>query len=367
MSNTKKPNLAQDVEKRYKNRINSKKLYDETVDLSAKQPDTGTLKLAATSESSNEGYVRLLDEGHIMDQAGRPSLYIKKGVLKQMVKNLSADRVGEVTWAHTDPTSVPTIVGTWTKKDLKLVDIGNGRQGLDVKLHLDDESVFIKELKRQQEKYGVDVGVSIEMATNYDWSEDGYGAVGVPVVDKAEMLRYSLVGEAGNATSGGIKLATEGDTDTMGILEKLKATYGKEETKTETKELNTDEKIELSTTDYDQIVEKLAAIQEFNEKEASMISLMTTMDERIKELEAENLELKAEKVDGEKIVEQAAKQERSATALLEKLSTATKVLDDEHKAKEEKGAVLLGVGRRAKEDGKHAWERIAEDGIGGDL
>lgn len=361
----KKPDRFKEIEKRYKSRIARKKLFDDTVNLSADQrPEKGIMKLA--SSSSSDGWYRLFDEGYIMSASGNPVWYAAKGVVDSIYNNVSSSFTGIVNLAHQDAASSPVIIGTWTKKDLRVVDAGEGRKGLDVKLNLDEDSVYVQDLKRQQEKYGTNIGISSELEVTHDW--DLYAEVGTPVVTEARMEAFAVVGEAGNARSGNITLSSKGDN--MGLFEKLRASYGgaaqetepAAEPKTEVKDKAT---IELSIADYDVVMEQLKIVEEFNEKEEQMLSVMEQMDNRVKELEKENLELKAAAAEGEQKTTEAKDKIRSSEVLLEKLSALTSKLGEENKAKGETGAVHLGV--QAQLGKKNVWEELSEDGIGGDL
>lgn len=142
--------------------------------------------------------VRLLDDGIVVDGDGKPWFYIKKGTVKQFYESLSDDFVGYITLAHMPFSRFPFILGEWRKKDLSLVDNGGGFYGLNVRLNLDEESIFVKELRRMKHT----AGVSVEMQTRED--EKLTKKVQIPVVDKLSIGGFSVVGNAGNVNSSGI-------------------------------------------------------------------------------------------------------------------------------------------------------------------
>ena len=123
--------------------------------------------------------------------------------------NLTSDFVGTVNLGHMDFATMPFILGTWTKDDLSLVDVENDRKALDVQLHLDEDSMFIKELKRQNH----DIGISAEfwVHENVEDTEALSETLGyyLPVFDEIYIFAYGLVGECGNVNSSGLELKKE--------------------------------------------------------------------------------------------------------------------------------------------------------------
>lgn len=201
------PDLLKDRDKRTAKRKMDKKAWDAQFDL------------AADSKKS----IRLLDEGMVTYSDGSPLFYIKKGTLSKLVENMKDEYVGSINLGHMDFARFPFILGTWKKKDLTLVDIGDGRQALEVVPHFDTDSLFIKELKRLP----YDVAVSAEFRSHRDWElSQRYG---VEVVDEIypEGFNFAIVGEPGNVNSAGVRLALKGEDMT---LEELSAAIESHET-----------------------------------------------------------------------------------------------------------------------------------------
>ena len=127
------------------------------------------------------------------------------------VLNLNSDFVGTVNLGHMDFATMPFILGSWTRDDLSLVDIENDRKALDVNLHLDEDSMFIKELKRQNH----DIGISAEfwVHENVEDTEALSETLGyyLPVFDEVYIFAYGLVGECGNVNSSGLELKKENE------------------------------------------------------------------------------------------------------------------------------------------------------------
>lgn len=148
--------------------------------------------------------VRLLDEGAVMGY-NSPLFYIKKGTLAKYLRNLPNDYVGTINLGHMDFATFPFILGTWTKQDLHLVDIGDGRQALDVDLRLDEGNTFVQELRRAP----YSLGVSAEFTYHVD--EANTKKYNLEILDEVFIGNFAIVGECGNVNSSGIRL--KGDSD----------------------------------------------------------------------------------------------------------------------------------------------------------
>ena len=170
--------------------------------------------LSATDEKGIKA--RLLDEGAVLYSDGEIWFYIAKGTLEKYLEALPEDYVGTINLGHMDFGSFPFLLGTWTKDDLSLVDIGEGRKGLDVTLRLDPKSIFVKELKRMP----YDIGLSAEFSVDIDW--DATHDMGVEVVDGVFIKDFALVGECGNVNSSDLSL--KGETKVKDVTKNLEVT-----------------------------------------------------------------------------------------------------------------------------------------------
>ena len=179
--------------------------------------------------------VRLLDEGMVVSAYGDPLFYIMKGTLQKYLDNLPDDYEGSINLGHMDFATFPILLGKWTKKDMSLVDIGDGRMALDVDLRLDDENFIVKELKRAE----YDLAVSAEFG--YHLNEEFTEKYGLEILDEIFISDFAIVGEPGNVNSSGIRLkgakmtvkelnaALEGEkVDLSEINKKLDALLGQE-------------------------------------------------------------------------------------------------------------------------------------------
>ena len=218
--------LIEKRDERTRKRKKIKRKMDSIIGLSFHDKDKKVMSLSADVKKLSDTKARLIDEGYIDN-----GFVIKKGALEKYlngenqyvrgwefdgeewsqteVLNLTPDFVGTVNLGHMDFSVMPYILGEWTKDDLTLVDIENDRKALDVNLHLDEESVFIKELKRQSH----DIGISAEfwVHQNDEDTQNLSETLGyyLPVFDEIYIFAYGLVGECGNVNSSGLELKGE--------------------------------------------------------------------------------------------------------------------------------------------------------------
>lgn len=201
-------NLIEERDERTERRKKYKRKVDRMFNLSFK--DEKTIKLTASVKKLSDSKIRLLDEGAIVGD-DYIDFIIKKGTLEKFLNgqneylpNLTDDFIGSVNLGHMDFATFPFIIGEWKKSDLSLVDIDeDGRKGIDVALHLDEESVFVQELQRQP----YDIGISSEFYYHVDW--EATDDVGYLVLDEVYIFAYGLVGECGNVNSSGLELKGE--------------------------------------------------------------------------------------------------------------------------------------------------------------
>lgn len=215
-------NLIDERDERTRERKKKKKKMDELIGLSFSK-EQGYVNLHAKKHELSSSTARLLDEGYIDN-----GFIIKKGTMEKFlngenqyvrgykfvdgdyaqteVLNLDDDFVGTVNLGHMDFSTFPYELGSWTKDDLTLVDIGNDRKAINVNLNLDEDSLFIRELKRQS----YDVGISAEFwaHTNEEDTEEISELLGtyMPVFDEIYIFAYGIVGECGNVNSSGVEL-----------------------------------------------------------------------------------------------------------------------------------------------------------------
>lgn len=204
-----------------------KRKMDSVIGLSANDTEKHhAMSLSVEPIKLADKTIRLLDEGYIDN-----GFVIKKGTMEKYlngqnqyvrgwefdgeewkqteVLNLHEDFVGTVNIGHQEFSVFPFLVGEFTKEDLTLVETENERHGIDVRLNLDEDSIFIKELQRKP----YDIGVSAEFWYHINEADTeslsemlGYY---MPVIDEIFIFAYGLVGECGNVNSSGLELAKE--------------------------------------------------------------------------------------------------------------------------------------------------------------
>lgn len=192
-----KPNLIDDRDKRTIHRRLAKQNYDNIITLSADRTQA----------------VRLLDEGAVVTASGMIDFYIQKGTLQRYMDALPTDYVGSINLGHERFASFPILLGSWTKEDLHLVDIGDDRKGLDVDLHLDYENPLMRAITQSADKYGYTLGVSSEFT--YSVNEEASYEYGVMIINDLFISDFAIVGEAGNVNSSNIQLKGEPMAITM--------------------------------------------------------------------------------------------------------------------------------------------------------
>lgn len=247
-------------EKRIKGRKEIKKKMDSIIGLSYHDEEKKVMSLSATISAVADNTARLIDEGYCDNgfilARGALEKYLngqnehvtgyeyQDGAWKRTdVLNLDDKFVGSVNLGHQDFATHPFILGEFTKADLKLEDIGDGRKALNVGVRLDEDSMYVKELKRQP----YDIGVSAEFWYHVDRDatallEESYG-LWLPVIDEIFIFAYALVGDCGNVNSSGLRL--KGDTIMPKDINEI----------TEPTELGAEQEVQIEPTDEETPIE----------------------------------------------------------------------------------------------------------------
>lgn len=219
--------LIEKRDERTRKRKAVKRKMDSVIGLSANDTEKHhAMSLSVEPIKLADKTIRLLDEGYIDN-----GFVIKKGTMEKYlngrnqyvrgwefdgedwrqteVLNLNSDFVGTVNIGHQEFATFPFLVGEFTKEDLSLVETENERHGIDVRLNLDEDSIFVKELQRKP----YDIGVSAEFWYHINEADTeslsemlGYY---MPVMDEIFIFAYGLVGECGNVNSSGLELTKE--------------------------------------------------------------------------------------------------------------------------------------------------------------
>lgn len=316
------PTIFQRIKESVKVRKKAKKEIEEIITLkSNKDDEVGKVNLATSYRFDRDSSIRLLDEGAIFYEGGQYVRYfIKKGVVQKFYDELDDDFVGYINLAHFDVFAFPIFLGTWTKDDLTIVDLEDGRQALEVVPKFNEDLYLVKDLFAQE----IPLSVSIEAYFDYDW--DMTQKLDFPVVQGMQMDGFSVVGNPANTSSAYVLSSKEEDEGENMDLSKIKAILeNSEETKAEeldseaVEEVETEENLETENSEEENSTENLENTEEetesenleSDEEEKAILELVTELVEQNKALKAELEALKAEK----------AKQTQKTESVISKLES----------------------------------------------
>lgn len=291
-----------------------------------------------TLSTGGKGRLRLLDEGAIVYADGSLDCYIEKGTLQKYVDELPDDFKGYINLGHMSFATFPFYLGEWTKKDLSLEDIGDGRKALYVTPHFYQDSVFVKELKRRD----YTIGISAEFYYEGEYKAipvDAEGHTGyVLCINGVNIDEFGVVGECGNVNSSGIHL--QGGED-LGKLKELFKTLIEEEAEEEI--IEEEEIVEDETIDEEETedtAEEETAEEESEEGDMKeVLDTISNLQAESESLKAENAELKAEseslKAENEKLSVKVAEMESEINDFVKDFKELTVSLNPNLGAKKE--------------------------------
>lgn len=210
-----------------------------------------------SANATQDNYVRLLDEGVIVDSDDYVYAVIKKGTVKKWFDNLSDSFVGRIDKDHC--TSIE--LGSFTKKDLRLVECENGRYAVDVNVSLDKELYATKDLLRANNRFAISAELRSKVNEYITYTKatgeklsDGEQDYLVPVIEDIEIEGYAVVASPKNANSYDEDLlvnasAEEGNPMSKKEIEALEAAEeqkveAQEETQEEAQEETQEENLE---------------------------------------------------------------------------------------------------------------------------
>lgn len=303
------PTIFQRIKESVKVRKKAKKEIEEIITLkSNKDDEVGKVNLATSYRFDRDSSIRLLDEGAIFYEGGQYVRYfIKKGVVQKFYDELDDDFVGYINLAHFDVFAFPIFLGTWTKDDLRIVDLEDGRQALEVVPKFNEDLYLVKDLFAQE----IPLSVSIEAYFDYDW--DMTQKLDFPVVQGMQMDGFSVVGNPAN-TSSAYVLSSKEEGENMD-LSKIKAILENSETKAEEEKLESVEEAELETEE--QVEAENLETENSAEEETPTENLENT--EETEETESENLESDEEEKAILELVTELVEQNKALKAELEAL------------------------------------------------
>lgn len=320
-------------------RKKGKAFYDNAITLSSVDKENHYVSVNLSSGYVENKPTRLIDEGAITYEGGDDiRLYIKKGAVQAFYDSLSSDYVGYINLAHIDITSLPLNLGTWTKDDLTVVDIGDGRKGLDVNVKLNRELHIVQDLLKQE----IPLSISAELRGTLDF-ESSF-KFNAPFYNEIEIAGFSVVANPANVNSTGENLNSKGDAE-MNLWEKIlklssenkeekknEALENKEEEKApESKEEGTENKEEAKKGE--ETLETVEMSKDDMEKINKFMDAFETLSAKVEALETENAELK-EKLKSSK--KEKTEFEKKAESTLDRLSSLISGQANDKEKKEEK-------------------------------
>ena len=349
------PTYVASIKDSLERRKKGKAFYDNAITLSSVDKENHYVSVNLSSGYVENKPTRLIDEGAITYEGGDDiRLYIKKGAVQAFYDSLSSDYVGYINLAHIDITSLPLNLGTWTKDDLTVVDIGDGRKGLDVNVKLNRELHIVQDLLKQE----IPLSISAELRGTLDL-ESSF-KFNAPFYNEIEIAGFSVVANPANVNSTGENLNSKGDSE-MNLWEKIlklssenkeenknEALENKEEEKEEkepSKEENTLESKEEGTENEEakkgeETLETVEMSKDDMEKINKFMDAFEALSAKVEALEKENAELK-EKLKSSK--KEKTEFEKKAESTLDRLSSLISGQVNDKEKKEEKLASTSNV------------------------
>lgn len=323
-------------------RKKGKAFYDNAITLSSVDKENHYVSVNLSSGYVENKPTRLIDEGAITYEGGDDiRLYIKKGAVQAFYDSLSSDYVGYINLAHIDITSLPLNLGTWTKDDLTVVDIGDGRKGLDVNVKLNRELHIVQDLLKQE----IPLSISAELRGTLDL-ESSF-KFNAPFYNEIEIAGFSVVANPANVNSTGENLNSKGDSE-MNLWEKILklSSENKEEKKNEALENKEEEKEEKEPESKEEgteneeeakkgeeTLETVEMSKDDMEKINKFMDAFEALSAKVEALEKENAELK-QKLESSK--KEKTEFEKKAESTLDRLSSLISGQANDKEKKEEK-------------------------------
>ena len=343
------PTYVSSIKDSLDRRKKGKAFYDNAITLSSVDKENHYVSVNLSSGYVENKPTRLIDEGAITYEGGDDiRLYIKKGAVQAFYDSLSSDYVGYINLAHIDITSLPLNLGTWTKDDLTVVDIGDGRKGLDVNVKLNRELHIVQDLLKQE----IPLSISAELRGTLDL-ESSF-KFNAPFYNEIEIAGFSVVANPANVNSTGENLNSKGDSE-MNLWEKILklSSENKEEKKNEALENKEDEKEEKEPSKEEkepeskeegtenkeeakkgeETLETVEMSKDDMEKINKFMDAFEALSAKVEALETENAELK-QKLESSK--KEKTEFEKKAESTLDRLSSLISGQANDKEKKEEK-------------------------------
>ena len=340
--NKRVPTYVASIKDSIDRRKKGKAFYDNAITLSSVDKENHYVSVNLSSGYVENKPTRLIDEGAITYEGGDDiRLYIKKGAVQAFYDSLSSDYVGYINLAHIDIASLPLNLGTWTKDDLTVVDIGDGRKGLDVNVKLNRELHIVQDLLKQE----IPLSISAELRGTLDL-ESSF-KFNAPFYNEIEIAGFSVVANPANVNSTGENLNSKGDSE-MNLWEKILklSSENKEEKKNEALENKEEEKEEKEPESKEEeteneeeakkgeeTLETVEMSKDDMEKINKFMDAFEALSAKVEALETENAELKQKLKNSKK---EKTEFEKKAESTLDRLSSLISGQANDKEKKEEK-------------------------------
>ena len=340
--NKRVPTYVASIKDSLDRRKKGKAFYDNAITLSSVDKENHYVSVNLSSGYVENKPTRLIDEGAITYEGGDDiRLYIKKGAVQAFYDSLSSDYVGYINLAHIDIASLPLNLGTWTKDDLTVVDIGDGRKGLDVNVKLNRELHIVQDLLKQE----IPLSISAELRGTLDL-ESSF-KFNAPFYNEIEIAGFSVVANPANVNSTGENLNSKGDSE-MNLWEKILklSSENKEEKKNEALENKEEEKEEKEPESKEEeteneeeakkceeTLETVEMSKDDMEKINKFMDAFEALSAKVEALETENAELKQKLKNSKK---EKTEFEKKAESTLDRLSSLISGQANDKEKKEEK-------------------------------
>lgn len=180
-----------------------KKKWDKHCKWSADNENNLVGATFAVDKFSEDGdnFVRLLDEGVVVEGDSTPYAVIAKGTLKKWYDNLPNNFEGYINKDHISGLDL----GKFSKDDIRLTELGDDRYGIDVNVKLDHELYATKDLLHQMNRKALSaefyfeadeyVKASTVTGENFpDWFL-------IPKITDVSVVGYAVVDNPKNANS----------------------------------------------------------------------------------------------------------------------------------------------------------------------
>ena len=223
-----KPLSIIELENNTKKRKEQKKSIDDILKYNQNENDKISMYALSKFSFEEDDILRgvVFSEGVVLND---PIDYIPKGELEKAYNLLDDNFKGILKISHTSYIKNPIVIGEFTKADLSLNKLEDGRCELIVAGHLYNEISAVTDLKVLLDK-GYHIGISAEFNhdIDYEMADQIYDEVGIymRVIRNIKLLDIAVVGSGANVNSNNIEIYNKKGVDMqVEDLKKIVAEY----------------------------------------------------------------------------------------------------------------------------------------------